>query len=363
MNTIVAMHQDQGDREYQQDAMGRKSFGPAGTLCILADGMGGYEGGEIASQLIIDTFMDMAIDSNDIGAILEKNLYLSNEAILAYKQNHDEVKSMGSTVVAFYISNKSFQWISVGDSPLYVIRGERLDRINQNHSIAGLLELQLKKGEITQKDMDDNPNKHMLTSAMTGEDITDIDLSKEYPLKDNYLFILASDGIETLTENEINEIVQKHNHFGDQEVLNILAKELVDAVLAKKKPHQDNVTVILVSQTTNSELDSFTNMQRKEVSKDKKTSILKGKIPYILISIFLILLYLIWLIVAEIKEPSSPENKINVVDKNSGSFIKSVDINSSEDNSTHRDTNATSVDSNVTKGKKTQKSKKSNKKS
>ena len=106
MNTLVSMYQNQGDREYQQDAMSAKSFRQAGTLCILADGMGGYEGGEIASKLIIDTFMKMTIDGASTRDILEKNLHLSNDAIAEYKRSHEEVKSMGSTAIAFFITSR-----------------------------------------------------------------------------------------------------------------------------------------------------------------------------------------------------------------------------------------------------------------
>ncbi len=302
MSIIVAMHQDQGDREYQQDAMARKSFGAAGTLCVLADGMGGYEGGEIASKLIIEQFMSMFIDSDNIGDTLEKNLNLSNQLILEYKQAHEEVKHMGSTAIAFFITNRSFQWISVGDSPLYLIEDNAIRRINSNHSIAGLLNLQLEKGQITQEDLDANPNKHMLISAMTGDDIAEIDLSKEHALQEQNIFVLASDGIETLSESEIYNIVHKYVKHGNQKELNDAAKILVDSVLAKRKPNQDNVTVILISQQTDKTdipKDELVSEVKNQIhnSTVKKSTGFNPKWSYMLIFLFLLIVFITWLII------------------------------------------------------------------
>lgn len=318
MKTIIAMHQHQGDREYQQDTMCMKSLGSAGTLCVLADGMGGYEGGEIASQLIRDSFMKLSIDSDDIGNILEKNIHLSNKAIAAYKETHPEVKSMGSTAVALFATNTTFQWVSVGDSPLYVMRNNKnISRVNENHSIAGILELQFKNGEITQKDIDANPNKHMLTSALTGEKIEAIDVSKEYPIKENYLFILASDGIETLSEKEISNIISKYD-VGTQAGLNDASKALVDAVIAAAKPNQDNVTVILLGQEgdVSSRHETLTDIIPKK--KDKLINITEAfgvksrKLLYMSGVIVIFLGILLWQIIGVLGEDDS----INIMDAN-----------------------------------------------
>ena len=72
MEIAVGMHQDQGKREYQQDAMSIKNFGSIGVLAILADGMGGYEGGEIASKLVSENFREFTIEGENIGDSLKK---------------------------------------------------------------------------------------------------------------------------------------------------------------------------------------------------------------------------------------------------------------------------------------------------
>ena len=272
MPILVSMYQHQGKREYQQDAMARKSLGLAGTVCILADGMGGYKGGEIASKIITDTFMKISIDSDDIGSILKKYLYIANEDIAKYKASNPDVSQMGSTLVTLFITDNYFRWLSVGDSPLYFIKDDIIKRVNKNHSVAGYLEVQLANKEITQNDFNNNPHKHMLTSAITGEDIPEIDLSKEYPMKDDYIIILASDGIETLSPDEIKSIVNNHVVNFTQDELNEASKALVDAVISKKKPNQDNVSVIIACKERKNSVDSITQNFKRPIKKNVKKS-------------------------------------------------------------------------------------------
>jgi protein phosphatase len=255
MEIAVAMHQDQGKREYQQDAMSIKPFGSLGVLAILADGMGGYEGGEIASKLVSENFREFSIEGEDIGASLKKYLLKGNEAIKAYKEDHPNVKSMGTTAIAFFMTDKNCQWVSVGDSPLYIIRNRStISRINENHSVAGLLDLQVKKGEITHEEALSSGQRHMLTSAISGDDIPQIDTSVSWSIRDNDIFILASDGIETISEDRIREIVIGHTASGvTQENVQSACEALVDDVLAQGTKNQDNVTVIILAKMNDNE--------------------------------------------------------------------------------------------------------------
>lgn len=307
MDILFSMHQHQGDRDYQQDAMKVKSFGDLGALCVLADGMGGYEGGEIASDIIASTFFNVSIDGDDIAAILERTLHEANDEIARYKETHPEVGNMGSTLIAAFFTDNSLQWISVGDSPLYEIAdNRRIQRINDNHSVAGILDLQLKQGEITQQEVDQNPNKHMLTSAVNGEEIAIIDLSPKHPFEDDHLYILASDGIETLSEQEILRIVQKFD-CGEQEGLSLAAQQLVIAVLEKRKPKQDNVTVVLVSKKgMNGKFSDPMDDTNTEFLLENNSPMDKKKVG-IIIGLVLLLAILLWQIVGMVfSDPTPP---------------------------------------------------------
>ncbi len=254
MEFAVGMHQDQGKREYQQDAMSIKPFGSIGVLAILADGMGGYEGGEIASKLVSENFREFSIEGEDIGDSLKKYLLKGNEAIRNYKEEHPEVKSMGTTAIAFFMTDKSCQWVSVGDSPLYVIRNRStIKRINENHSVAGLLDLQVKKGEISKEEALSSGQRHMLTSAVSGDDIPQMDLSVSWTTKSDDIFILASDGIETISEDRIREIVLGHVTVATQENMQNACEALVQEVMSKGTKNQDNVTVVMLAKIEDDE--------------------------------------------------------------------------------------------------------------
>ncbi len=254
MEIAVGMHQNQGKREYQQDMMSIKNFGSIGVLAILADGMGGYEGGEIASKLISDNFREFTIEGEDLATSLQKYLLQGNHAIAQYKEENPTVSNMGSTAIAFFLTDKTCQWISVGDSPLYVIRNRStISRINENHSVAGLLDLQVKNGDISQEEALANPQKHMLTSAVSGEKISQMDLSLPWQIKKNDIFILASDGIETISNERIKEIVLKYAPVVTQKNMQNACEALVQEVLSVNKKNQDNVTVILLAKIENNE--------------------------------------------------------------------------------------------------------------
>jgi serine/threonine protein phosphatase PrpC len=249
MKFAVGMHQHQGAREYQQDVMSIKNFGSIGVLGILADGMGGYQGGEIASGIVAENFREFVIEGEDIGKSLKKYLYQGNSAMSEYKTQHPEVDKMGTTAIAFFMTEKSCQWVSVGDSPLYIIRNRSaITRINENHSVGGLLDIQVKKGEITREEALANTQRHMLISAVSGDDISKIDLSPSWSLNPGDIFILASDGIETISPERIREIVLGHTASGvTQENLQNACEGLVNEVISKNLRNQDNVTVILLA--------------------------------------------------------------------------------------------------------------------
>jgi len=254
MEIAVGMHQHQGGREYQQDAMSIKQFGSIGVLAILADGMGGYEGGEIASKLVSENFREFIIEGEDIGASLKRFLLKGNDAIREYKEKHPEVSNMGTTAIAFFITDKNCQWISVGDSPLYVIRNRQMiSRINENHSVAGLLDLQVKRGEISPEEAQSSPQRHMLTSAVSGNAISQMDVSVPYMIKNDDIFILASDGIETISDERIMEIVLGHMPVITQENAQNACEALVAEVIAQGKRNQDNVTVMILAKMHNDE--------------------------------------------------------------------------------------------------------------
>lgn len=254
MKIDVVQNQIQGGRDYQQDSLAQRDI-EGFKLLILADGMGGYNGGEIASQIVVDTFMTHPFfNENDF---LEDALSSANKKISEYKELHSDVSNMGTTVIAVLLNETSYRWISVGDSPFYLIRNNEIKRLNENHSVAGMLNTQVQKGEISKEKAEENRNRHMLTSAILGEEIFMIDISPVYPFEIDDKLVLASDGIETLSESDILKIISSNSN-------DLLAcQKVLEVIENKNKENQDNATLIiaspLVEKLENSEEQKISN--------------------------------------------------------------------------------------------------------
>ena len=264
-NFYIGSGQIDGDRDYQEDYLETIIIDNNASLLVLADGMGGYEGGERASKTVVRTFIATFDKLNpNIKDALHKALMKANQALKEEKIKYPHLKQMGTTLLAVYIHVNYIQWISLGDSPLWLISSRydkryhkpAIKRINKNHSIAGLLQLQLEQGEITKEIMDLSPNKHVLTSAVIGEELEIIDLSEKLFINNDDIIILASDGIETISKNEILKIISNSVNTG------ISVKNILDAIKSKKSPEQDNSSIIII---TNKEKES--SLSKNSMSK------------------------------------------------------------------------------------------------
>ncbi len=250
-NFFIAGNQIDGDRDYQEDYFETEEFDDGSAILVLSDGMGGYAGGKEASRIVVQSFKDVFSSKKtksynlDIEDALRISLVEANEALKEAKVKTSKFSKMGTTLIAVYLKDDYIQWVSVGDSPLWLISksfDDGIKRINKNHSIAGLLELQYKHGEISKEERDTSPNRHMLTSAIIGYEIKSIDLSKPLKISKDDILILASDGIETLAEEEVKDIALKN-----RDNMQSLVKEILDAIISKKSPEQDNSTLVVIT--------------------------------------------------------------------------------------------------------------------
>ena len=133
------------------------------------------------------------------------------------------------------------EWISVGDSPFWLARNGRLIRMNEDHSMAPVIAKQMQRGELTAQMAAKHPDRHLIRSAVMGEKIALVDRSgSPVLLEPRDRLILASDGLLTLSEDEITEIASAENRDATS-----LAAGLIEAVDAKSHPHQDNTTVLV----------------------------------------------------------------------------------------------------------------------
>jgi PPM family protein phosphatase len=219
--------QHQGARPYQEDSWALRTLGDGSLLAVVADGMGGHAGGAVASKLAVEAF----VHALEQGGGLADGLREANEAVGKGAAGQPDLAGMGATLVAAQVRGDEVRWISVGDSPFFLVSAGRLERLNADHSMAPQIDEMRKRGLLTEEEAIHHPARHTLREAVMGEPLTLIDKGSRRLGADAKL-LLCSDGVQTLTVREIEVGALKP------------VRGLIDAVLAAADEHQDNITVV-----------------------------------------------------------------------------------------------------------------------
>lgn len=320
-----------GKRDNQEDYFASTEINN-GMLSVVADGMGGYEGGEVASTLSVKTFIDFfktSFTPESIGPLLIEAVHFANSKLEEEKKHNPSLDEMGCTFVAIYITDSTLYWVSVGDSILYRYANAKLIRLNANHSIAGDYQMEVDAGRMTQKEADIKPNRHALTSALTGYEIPHIEQS-QIQINEEDRFIIASDGIHTLDDKQIE-------HLASREANNqVLADSIVKLVEKKNLDNQDNTTLIIFQ--SKEEVDKNIN----ESSQSNKTMIFS--------IIIILLLGVIGFLIYENYTDKLKEG-LTTVDTNDTTAIVDKDLNVSDLNTSSSilDTNKSQIINEKTK--------------
>jgi PPM family protein phosphatase len=217
----------------------------AGAMAaVLCDGMGGHAGGALASRLACEHFLPALVTGDaPLGERLMLALDAANSAIARHTDEHPQHSGMGSTLVGVYADADGLHWISVGDSLLYLVRQGELLTLNADHSLAPDIDKLAETGKISWEAARNDPRRHYLRSALTGEEIDLIDLSEtSAPLAAGDVVIIASDGIHTLEPDMIARLVASDDVADPSKISNRLIAAVDDA----GAPHQDNTTVIAI---------------------------------------------------------------------------------------------------------------------
>ena len=243
----IASDQIDGARDYQEDAymvnqLGESDNGKVCALVIMADGMGGHAAGNVASNMVVATFnksFQSSFPTKDVGASLTDALNRSNEQIRASVKETPALRGMGCTMVSAYLEDDNLFWVSVGDSHLYLIRDRELIKQNADHSYGAYLDMMKEQG--MEIDEQAGMSRNMLMSAMTGEEISSIDVSEAaIKVRPGDRVIVASDGLDTLGSGAIIQYSSWSNTA--KECVYALLKAVEDA----NKINQDNTTLIVL---------------------------------------------------------------------------------------------------------------------
>ena len=207
-------------------------------LYIIADGMGGHESGEFASQYTVDRVVKEAEQETDRTReqILEKGLRLANAELRELTLAKKLLLGMGTTaVIATVEENGELLVANVGDSRLYVLRGDGLVQITHDHS---LVQEMVDIGTITAEEARVHPERNVITRAVGAEDRLMVDFFHT-TVKEGEIIFLCTDGVTTmLTDEEITAIIR------GSEDLELAADTLVRE--ANSRGGRDNISLILV---------------------------------------------------------------------------------------------------------------------
>jgi PPM family protein phosphatase len=241
--------QHQGAREYQEDSFGFSDPNDGdfvrhgGFAAVLADGMGGLERGREASALAVRAFLASysakALEES-IAAAMERGARLANDAVAAMAEDAGIGGNAGTTLVAAVIRPCALEWISVGDSALYLYRAGALRRLSTAHTYAVELEAIARRGGISTEQARTDPDRDALISYLGAPEIAAIDISPApLPLQADDRILLCSDGLfKTLTEEELAAELDADPQAA--------CESLVRKAVAQGGPGQDNVTVLCV---------------------------------------------------------------------------------------------------------------------
>lgn len=216
------------------------------NVYILADGMGGYEGGQIASTLAVESagnFLERLEPAELSESNLKESILLANQAILDRKQDDDQFLSMGTTMIAASVIGDTLNWAHVGDSRLYVWHDNILKQITTDHSF--VMEL-VNEGKISREDMRFHPRKNEITRAVGIEKSLTVDTG-HFKLDNDSLVLLCSDGLTGMIDDNVIRSVIADNPRRTQDDLKKLDKDLTEK--AYDAGAKDNVSLILVQFT------------------------------------------------------------------------------------------------------------------
>lgn len=235
-----------GTRQYQQDTYYMIST-RRGSLAVICDGMGGMECGEVASKVAVEKLVgdfETWEDEESPTAFLQKEAGRMDQAVASIADAQGDRLDTGTTVVSVIIQDNSLYWLSVGDSRIYVLRGEEMLCVTQDHNYELRLRKWLQTGEITQEEYDQKSDqKEALISylGMDGLELVDSNVRPLILLSGDRI-LLCSDGLyKCLPEEKIKNLLMNR----DSEVKDIV-EDLLHAVEEEPRKNKDNTTVILL---------------------------------------------------------------------------------------------------------------------
>ncbi len=222
-------------RTKNEDSFGHFE-GEFGELFLVCDGMGGHEGGEVASRLAIESirqYFETNYLPGEEQAVIAQSIEFAQQKITERVELEPELTGMGTTLVLLLINGVSYYIAHSGDSRIYLSRGGALIQLTKDHSE---VQMMVESGIITQEQASTHPRRNFITKAV-GHTSYAPDISGPHILKQDDVFLLCSDGLtEHVKDDELHQQMEEEPQ--------IACQNLVE--MANDRGGTDNITIQIV---------------------------------------------------------------------------------------------------------------------
>ncbi|MCP0886997.1 Stp1/IreP family PP2C-type Ser/Thr phosphatase [Ligilactobacillus sp. WILCCON 0076] len=238
----IAYQSDVGRaREKNEDSVGYFKNKAGVIFAIVADGLGGHQGGEVASEMAVSHLGYQFEQTNfeDLQKAifwLENSAKYENEMILKRADQYYDLNGMGTTLVCVLVFKDSFVLANIGDSRGYLLREGKLSQLTEDHSLVNEL---VKRGEISAEEARNHPQKNIITRTLGISNAAKLDINSFAIQKDDYI-LLCSDGLTNmLTNDQLQDVVKDKN-------LSLTSKCQKLIKSANAAGGSDNITLLLM---------------------------------------------------------------------------------------------------------------------
>jgi PPM family protein phosphatase len=240
-------------------------------LFVIADGMGGAQAGEVASKTSVESF-DRELPEGPPERILRETIEGANRTIHKLAREDPNLSGMGTTTTAAILDEKAEEVAigHVGDSRAYRLRRGKLERLTRDHS---LVEEMRRKGQLTEAQAEDHPQRSIITRALGPEPEVEVDL-QTVPAQAGDVFLICSDGLTTMLDddhigrllaratsmpNAVRALVDEANRAGGRDNISVIAFKVVDAA----EPALDSEGATLIGTTAEEAGLTATEVRRR----------------------------------------------------------------------------------------------------
>jgi serine/threonine protein phosphatase PrpC len=235
LSDVGCQRENNEDRYSYWEPANDLEFPIKGRLAIVADGMGGYEGGQEASRIAVEAIEEVYANGavgNPRGWLLE-GFQAAHQRIQEYAEKYPDLQGMGTTCTAMALLEHQLYYAHVGDSRLYLVRGASISRLTHDDSYVSRL---VANGVLRAEEAETHPQRHILTAALgAGSNIAPDSPPQPLSLEAGDVLLLCTDGLwGLLTESEIQSAV-----------VGKTAAEICDTLVetAKRRGGPDNITM------------------------------------------------------------------------------------------------------------------------